>query len=246
MGVINTYFIGHLGNENQVAGAGMANMLNNIVARSVLYGVTDSLSTFISQSYGNHDYYMCGVYLNRARILIFIIYTIILLPLQFAYLFFELIGLSGDAALYSQHYLNICLFGVLFNTLGAANKSLLNCMEHQREPMIIQMIVTVLHFFICKILIEYIGLGIFGPPIAISISNINNFVMMHFTTSFIIKDDKIKQAWFYPNRNSYKIRSLVDYMKVGLPSIGVLCLEWWSFEIMSLIAAGLSVQSIAI
>ena len=90
MGVINTYFIGHIGSESHVAGAGMANMLNNIVARSVLYGVTDSLNTFVSQAFGNKDYYMCGVYLNRARVLICIVYVIVVMILQFSYLFFEI------------------------------------------------------------------------------------------------------------------------------------------------------------
>jgi hypothetical protein len=35
-------------------------------------------------------------------------------------------------------------------------------------------------------------------------------------------------------------------MKVGLPSVGVLSLSWWSFELMSLFAAGISVKCIAI
>ena len=79
----------------------MANMLNNVIARSVLYGVTDSLNTYISQAFGTGDYKMCGVYLNRARALNLIIYVVVVLILQFASVFFMLIGLDGETANYA-------------------------------------------------------------------------------------------------------------------------------------------------
>jgi Na+-driven multidrug efflux pump len=35
-------------------------------------------------------------------------------------------------------------------------------------------------------------------------------------------------------------------MRLGLPTIGQLCLEWWSYEILAILAAGISVKCIAI
>ena len=225
----------------------MANMLNNVIARSVLYGVTDSLNTYISQAFGTGDYHMCGVYLNRARALNLLIYVVVVLILQFASAFFMLIGLDSETANYAQQYLNLCLVGVFFNTMGAANKSLLNCMGHQREPMIIQMVVTTLHFALCHVLTYQLGFGIFGPPIAIALSNFNNFAMLHISTSkLLLKDERIRQAWFLPSKSSFRCECLIEFMKVGLPSVGVLSLSWWSFELMSLFAAGISVKCIAI
>ena len=190
---------------------------------------------------------MCGVYLNRARALNRLIYVVVVLILQFASAFFMLIGLDSETANYAQQYLNLCLVGVFFNTMGAANKSLLNCMGHQREPMIIQMIVTTIHFALCHVLCYKLGFGIFGPPIAIALSNLNNFALLHFTTSkILIKDLRIKQAWFLPSKSSFRCDCLLEFMKVGLPSVGVLSLSWWSFELMSLFAAGISMKCIAI
>ena len=48
IGVINTAFVGHIGDENQVAGVGMANMLINIVCFSFLLGLSSAMSTFVS------------------------------------------------------------------------------------------------------------------------------------------------------------------------------------------------------
>jgi Na+-driven multidrug efflux pump len=77
---------------------------------------------------------MCGVYLNRARALNLLIYVVVVLILQFASAFFMLIGLDSETANYAQQYLNLCLVGVFFNTMGATNKSLLNCMAIRESP----------------------------------------------------------------------------------------------------------------
>lgn len=41
------------------------------------------------------------------------------------------------------------------------------------------------------------------------------------------------------------MQGLLDYLKLGLPSIGMVCLEWWSFEIMTLFAAYTSLTATA-
>ncbi len=38
----------------------------------------------------------------------------------------------------------------------------------------------------------------------------------------------------------------IEFIKFGIPSIGIVCLDWWSFELLILFAAGISVKSIAI
>ena len=48
LGVVNTAFIGHLGDENQVAGAGMAIMLINQLCFSVMLGLSSAMSTLVS------------------------------------------------------------------------------------------------------------------------------------------------------------------------------------------------------
>ena len=54
--VINTAFVGHLGSQAMMAGVGMANMLMNIVALSVVFGTNGTLNTVVSQAFGNENY----------------------------------------------------------------------------------------------------------------------------------------------------------------------------------------------
>ena len=61
-----------------------------------------------------------------------------------------------------------------------------------------------------------------------------------------MKDEKVQQAWSMPSKSSFNINGLIEFLRIGIPSIGVLCLDWWSFEIMMIFASGLSVQAVAV
>ena len=46
--VVNTAFVGHIGNEAMMAGVGMANMFVNILCLSVMMGINAVLNTLVS------------------------------------------------------------------------------------------------------------------------------------------------------------------------------------------------------
>lgn len=72
--VINTSFVGHLGTEEMVAGVGLGNMYINVLCISMAIGLNTTLNTLVSQSFGMKNLHMCGVYLNRARIINSLVY----------------------------------------------------------------------------------------------------------------------------------------------------------------------------
>jgi Na+-driven multidrug efflux pump len=97
----NIAVIGNLGNASDVAGAGMANMLMNIIANSNLQGMAIALGTLASQAFGKKEYEMCGVYLNRGRVICVFLFIITVIPLQFAENFFLFLGLDKEGAEYA-------------------------------------------------------------------------------------------------------------------------------------------------
>lgn len=57
-------------------------------------------------------------------------------------------------------------------------------------------------------------------------------------------DEKLrKEAWFLPNKECFDIQGLITFLKMGIPSIGMICLEWWSFEILILFSAYISMTA---
>lgn len=55
-----------------MAGMGLANVYANMSVTCVIMGLNSALATLISQSHGQGNLRLCGIYLNRARIVIFL------------------------------------------------------------------------------------------------------------------------------------------------------------------------------
>ena len=75
--VINTVYAGKLNNAAKLAGVGLGTTLINVICVVPLLGMNGAVETLVSQAYGAREYKLCGIYLNRGRI----INTIIFIPL---------------------------------------------------------------------------------------------------------------------------------------------------------------------
>jgi MATE family multidrug resistance protein len=74
IGTTNLIFIGHLNQPAILAGVGMGNTLVNLCGLSILLGFNSALDTLISQAAGAGNKELCGVYLNRGRFILIMLY----------------------------------------------------------------------------------------------------------------------------------------------------------------------------
>lgn len=134
--------------------------------------------------------------------------------------------------------------GIYILGICDSNRRLLSCMGYNNVPMAIQLASTVVHIFWCWLLTDHLNMGIKGPAIANVITNLINLVAVHIY-SLKFTDKNVAAAYLFPTKESFEIKGLLDFMKLGLPSIGMVCLEWWSFEIMTIYSAWLGVREAA-
>lgn len=52
----------------------MGNMLINVICMAFCFGLNGTLETFISQSNGAENYYMCGSWFNKGRCILSMIF----------------------------------------------------------------------------------------------------------------------------------------------------------------------------
>jgi len=57
-----------------MAGVGMGNMFINMIGLTPAWGLHSALETLVSQDYGAENYELCGIHLNRSRIVLFVMY----------------------------------------------------------------------------------------------------------------------------------------------------------------------------
>lgn len=89
----NILFVSHSsGNDKEdvLGGVGIGNIIYNMVAVSICFGLSSALDTLCTHAYGAKMYYLMGCYLNRARVIL----TLVFIPVFFIMLFIESLLLS--------------------------------------------------------------------------------------------------------------------------------------------------------
>jgi MATE family multidrug resistance protein len=105
--------------------------------------------------------------------------------------------------------------------------------------MVTSIVTTVLHLLWCSLLVNYWQLDIIGTSIATFITYTLNFLII---TIFCLKtkDSNIRTSFFWFTKETF--HKLGEYLKIGLPSATMVCLDWWSFEVLALMAGLISVD----
>ena len=113
VGLLPIYFLGHEDDPDLLAGAGLGNMLLNVCVFAVSNGMNGTIETFVARAYGAGKYTECGLQLNRARILIFVILSPVVVI--FFYVDKILIALAQDPTVagLARNYVVWTLPGVL-------------------------------------------------------------------------------------------------------------------------------------
>ena len=125
MEVIGAVFNGHMPEAEMIAGAGLGGMYTTIVCLSITVGLNSALTTLISQAFGTGNMRLCGVYLNRAKI----VATLVFIPLQIILLNAENLFLALEFDAKTSHYSQIQIYwkipGLLAYVYYDATKRLL-------------------------------------------------------------------------------------------------------------------------
>jgi len=79
--LLNIFYVGHMSSE-LLAGVGLGNMLLNVLVFAVTMGLNGTIESFVAWAYGQDDKKMCGIHLNRARVIV----TTFLIPVVILFL----------------------------------------------------------------------------------------------------------------------------------------------------------------
>lgn len=105
---------------------------------------------------------------------------------------------------------------------------------------------TAFHLALCLLFANFTDLAVFGPAYATTFANVLQLTLITVYTLFITDNPNIIVARNTNVREAMSLKGLRAFMKEGGISIVQLCLEWWSFEFMTIIAAQLSIEAVAV
>ncbi|KAK4414216.1 protein DETOXIFICATION 16 [Sesamum alatum] len=228
--LISVMFVGHLG-ELPLAGASMATSFASVTGFSLLMGMASALDTLCGQSYGAKQYHMLGIHMVRAIVVLLIV--CIPLAVVWANTTPILTALGQDPAISKEagRYARFMIPSIFGYGLLQCQVKFLQTQNIVVPMMISSGITTLLHLFLCWILVFNSGLGSRGAAVANSISYWINVFLLGLYIKF---SSSCSKTWTGFSKEA--VHDIFSFLRLAIPSAVMVCLEVWSFEMMVLLS----------
>ncbi|TXG57266.1 hypothetical protein EZV62_018579 [Acer yangbiense] len=228
--VISLMMVGHLG-ELALSSTAITISLAGVTGFSVLMGMASALETLCGQAYGAQQYTRIGTQTYTAIFSLFLV----CLPITILWIYMgKLLVLIGQDPEISHEAGRFIIWLIPAVFAYAFLQPLIRYFQTQSLtiPMFLSSCFTLcLHIPLCWALVFKSGLGNIGAALSISISYWLNVIFlgiyMYFSPACAKTRGPISMELFH---------GIGEFFKFAIPSAVMICLEWWSFELLVLMS----------
>eukprot|EP00253_Pinus_taeda_P001069 PITA_01069 len=228
--MVSVLCLGRLGSQ-ELAGGALSIGFTNITGYSVLFGLASGMDPICSQAFGSKNWNLIGLSLQRT-ILILLTASV---PIGLLWLNLQSIMLwMGQDATITRVASTYCLYSlpdVLTNSLLQPLRVYFRSQGITTPMMWCSALAVVLHVPLNIILVFVFKLGVPGVAIAAVLTNLNMVLLL---VGYLYFSRVYKRTWTGWSVDSF--REWWPLLSLALPSCFAICLEWWWYEIMILLA----------
>ncbi|XP_074318944.1 protein DETOXIFICATION 19-like [Silene latifolia] len=230
--LVSVMFVGHLG-ELELASSTLANSWATVSGFAFMLGLSGALETLCGQGYGAQLYNMMGIYLQASCAISFLFS--ILISILWWYTEPILISLDQrpDISKQASTYMRYLIPGIFaYGTL----QNILRFLQTQSVvlPLVIcSLIPLLLHIILAYLLVHCTSLGYKGAPLATSIAF---WIAIGMLMMYMRSAKNLERTWTGFSRKALSYCHVSTNLKLALPSAGMVCLEYWAFEILVFMA----------
>ncbi|KAJ7545616.1 hypothetical protein O6H91_08G003900 [Diphasiastrum complanatum] len=228
--LISVMFVGQLG-VLSLASASISTSFAGVSGFSLLTGMGSALETLCGQAYGAHEFWLLGIYLQRALLclnLVSLPVALIWINMGKVLLFF---GQEADIAIEAGQYAS-WLLPALF--AFACLQPLVKFLQAQSLvfPLVLSAaLASCMHLIMCWLLVYKLNMGIQGAALALGMSYWLNVAIL---IGYVRLSSVCKATWTGFSWKAF--RDLRAFLTLAIPSTVMYCLEYWSFHIVILIS----------
>mmetsp|Transcript_41709 Transcript_41709/g.43697 ORF Transcript_41709/g.43697 Transcript_41709/m.43697 type:complete len:582 (+) Transcript_41709:3-1748(+) len=220
--------------DEAIDAIGISHLYVNCTLISIVIGILAGFEILGGNAWGSKNYRLLGVYYHRAFIVGLVLCVIIVTIHYFtAVTVLSLFNLTERTLDFVSQYIKIIIFIAFFDMQFSLNHRYINIIGKSYMNLVILLVALALHPLWCYIFIVKMELKIVGAGISLLISQIINSLLGSYYI-YIIKP--VPQSIFWFHKSSFCLKGLSKYFKIALPTAFLQCAEWWSFEILSVIA----------
>ncbi|KAF3962883.1 hypothetical protein CMV_012665 [Castanea mollissima] len=244
---VSVLFLGRLG-RLELAGGALSIGFTNITGYSVLVGLTSGLEPMCSQAFGSKNWDLLSLSLQR----MILILLLAIIPISFLWVnlgsIMLFMGQDKEITKMAATYCIYSLPDLLTNTLLQPLRVFLRSQRVTKPMMYCSLLAVTFHVPLNIVLVRVMNLGVPGVAMASVLTNLNMVVLMGGYVWW--KGGEMK--WKVGNN----INSVADLkgmwcgvgplLKLAVPSCLGICLEWWWYEIVTVMAGYLPNPTLAV
>ncbi|KAL7263623.1 hypothetical protein ACSBR1_001728 [Camellia fascicularis] len=229
--VVSVLFLGRLGSL-ELAGGALSIGFTNITGYSVLNGLSSGLEPVCSQAYGSKNWDLLSVSLHR-MILILVMATI---PISILWINIEnimvLMGQDREITSMAATYCIYSLPDLLTNTLLQPMRVYLRSQGVTKPMMYCSLVAVMFHVPLNYVAVVVMGMGVRGVAIASVMTNLQMMVLMG---GYVYGYGRV-EVWRWRVGIGGVWGGVGPLLGLALPSCVGICLEWWWYEIVTVLA----------
>ncbi|KAI6670560.1 hypothetical protein NL676_005445 [Syzygium grande] len=222
--LMSVVVVGHLG-QLSLSSIAIATSLANVTG----FRLAGGLETLCGQAFDAMQFQKLGVYFFSATVSLILVCPPVCILWIFTDKLLERMGQDPVISLEARKYL-MWLIPALLG--GAILKPLVWFLQTQSLilPMLLSsFLVLCLHIPLCWILVYKLELGSTGAALAFSISTWLNAMLLGFYVVFSSACETTRACF---TKNAF--HGILEFFRYGIPSAVMICLKWWSCELLLL------------
>ncbi|CAA6665447.1 unnamed protein product [Spirodela intermedia] len=228
--VMSMMMVGHLG-ELALSGTAIATSFTSVTGISLLMGMASGLDTLCGQAFGAEQYQKLGTHTHTAIFTLFLV----CLPVSLLWASVDrILCFLGQDPQISQEAGRYAAWMIPALFAFAVSQPLMRFLQAQSLilPMLMAAFFTLcLHAPLCWALVFKSCLGNAGAALAIGISMWVNALILGL---YVYYSSSCKATRAPLTREAFW--NVREFLRLALPSALMICLEWWSFELLILMS----------
>ncbi|KAM9846557.1 multidrug and toxin extrusion protein 1 [Aulostomus maculatus] len=234
-----TIFCGHIGNA-ELAGYALASATINLTTTATGYGLAVACDTLISQTFGSKNMLRVGVILQRSSLILLLFCLPCWALLINSHNLLLIIQQEDEVARIAQLYVMAFLPAVPAMFLHQLQVAYLQNQGIILPQMYTAAAANILNLGANYVLIFNFELGVVGSAIANGLSQIFICLLLFV---YIRWKKLYQQTW--GGWSNECLQEWGTYMKLAIPSVFMVCFEWWIWEIGGFLAGVLGEVDLA-
>ncbi|KAL9250150.1 DETOXIFICATION 54-like protein [Drosera capensis] len=230
---VSVLFLGRLGSL-ELAGGALSIGFTNITGYSVLVGLASGLEPVCSQAYGNKNWDLLAVSLQR----MILILALAIIPISILWVnlgtIMIFLGQDREVTAMAATYCIYSLPDLITNTLLLPLRVYLRSQQVTKPMMYCTLIAVAFHVPFSYLLVVVKGYGVPGVAVASVMTNVNMVVLL---AGYVYVTGRCELKWGRMiGMAAGGGGGVMELLRLAVPSCLAICLEWWWYEIVTVLA----------